>query len=51
MLMDYEACSNKYDALPREKYLKTGGGKRYLQNRLEQSLWANSRNGTSVGRE
>ena len=50
-LICYEACLNKYDALRREKYLKTGMGKRYLQNRLKQSLVANSCNGTSLGKE
>jgi len=37
-LIYYEACLNKYDALRREKYLKTGMGKRYLQNRLKTEL-------------
>lgn len=34
-LIYYEACLNKYDAIVREKYLKTGIGKRYLKNRLK----------------
>lgn len=34
----YEACLNKYDAYTREKYLKTGMGKRYLKNRLKRAL-------------
>jgi putative endonuclease len=37
-LIYYEACLNKYDAYAREKYLKTGMGKRYLNNRLKRSL-------------
>ena len=31
----YEACLNKKDAFAREKYLKTGMGKRYIKNRLK----------------
>jgi len=50
-LIYYEACLDKYDALRREKYLKTGMSKRYLQNRLKQSLVANSCNGTGLGKE
>ncbi len=34
----YEACVNKNDAFTREKYLKSGMGKRYLQNRLKRFL-------------
>ena len=34
----YEACLNQYDAKAREKYLKSGMGKRYLKNRLKRSL-------------
>lgn len=37
-LVYYEACNNKFDALGREKYLKTGMGKRYLKNRLKRYL-------------
>ncbi|MDI6733344.1 MAG: GIY-YIG nuclease family protein [Planctomycetota bacterium] len=37
-LIYYEACLNKYDALIREKYLKTGMGKRYIKNRLKRFL-------------
>ena len=37
-LMYYEACLDKYDALAREKYLKSGVGKRYLKNRLKRFL-------------
>jgi putative endonuclease len=41
-LVYYEACKGKYDALKREKYLKTAYGKRYLKNRLKDSLAAYS---------
>jgi len=34
----YEACINKDDAFMREKYLKSGMGKRYLKNRLKRFL-------------
>ena len=34
----YEACINKQDAFEREKYLKSGPGKRYLKNRLKRFL-------------
>ncbi|MBI2010102.1 MAG: GIY-YIG nuclease family protein [Candidatus Chisholmbacteria bacterium] len=34
-LIYYEACINKYDAFKREKYLKSGPGKKYLRNRLK----------------
>jgi len=34
----YEACINEKDAFTREKYLKTGMGKRYLKNRLKRFL-------------
>lgn len=37
-LIYYEACSNEGDARTREKYLKTGIGKRYIQNRLKRFL-------------
>lgn len=37
-LLYYEACADKYDAWNREKYLKTGMGKRYLKNRLKRFL-------------
>lgn len=36
-LVYYEACLNEQDARAREKYLKTGMGKRYLKNRLKYS--------------
>jgi putative endonuclease len=34
----YEACLNEQDATAREKYLKSGMGKRYLKNRLKRFL-------------
>lgn len=37
-LIYYEACLNKEDAYNREKYLKSGMGKRYLKNRLKKFL-------------
>jgi putative endonuclease len=37
-LIYYEACLSKGDAFRREKYLKTGMGKRYLKNRLKEGL-------------
>jgi len=37
-LIYYEACLSKGDAFRREKYLKTGMGKRYLRNRLKDTL-------------
>ncbi len=38
ILIYYEACLNKDDAFARERYLKSGMGKRYLYNRLKRSL-------------
>ena len=38
-LIYYEACLNKEDANAREKYLKSGMGKRYLKNRLKRFLF------------
>ena len=38
VLIYYEACLNQKDAFSREKYLKTGMGKRYLKNRLKRFL-------------
>ena len=35
ILIYYEACLNKKDALHREKYLKTYYGKMFLKNRLK----------------
>lgn len=37
-LIYYEACVNQKDAYAREKYLKSGMGKRYLKNRLRRFL-------------
>jgi putative endonuclease len=37
-LIYYEACLNKEDAFARERYLKSGMGKRYLKNRLKRFL-------------
>lgn len=37
-LIYYEASKNQSDAMAREKYLKTGMGKRYLRNRMKKYL-------------
>jgi len=37
-LIYYEACVHLADARRRERFLKTGKGKRYLNNRLKESL-------------
>ncbi|MFH1406518.1 MAG: GIY-YIG nuclease family protein [Candidatus Omnitrophota bacterium] len=37
-LIYYEWCLNKEDATAREKYLKTGMGKKYIRNRLNRYL-------------
>jgi len=37
-LIYYEACIHEGDAMAREKYLKSGMGKRYLKNRLKRFL-------------
>ena len=37
-LLYYEACLDAADARRRERFLKTGKGKRYLNNRLKESL-------------
>lgn len=34
----YEVSFNKTDAIAREKYLKSGMGRRYLKNRLSNQL-------------
>ena len=34
----YEACLGKDDAFARERYLKSGMGKRYIKNRLKRFL-------------
>ena len=38
VLWYYEACWSKVDAEAREKFLKSGPGKRYLTNRLKRTL-------------
>jgi putative endonuclease len=38
IIVYYEACMNKQDALHREKYLKTTYGKRYIRHRLKSFL-------------
>jgi len=38
LLIYYEACLNQKDAFSREKYLKSGMGKRYLKNRIKRFL-------------
>ncbi len=35
-LIYYEACLSKEDAMHREKYFKTGFGRRFLKNRLKR---------------
>lgn len=37
-LIYYEACLNEQDAIARERYLKSGMGKRYLKNRMKRFL-------------
>ena len=37
-LIYYEACLRSEDAIKREKYFKTGFGRRFLKNRLESYL-------------
>ena len=37
-LIYYEDCLNVMDAVEREKYLKSGMGKRYIKNRLKRFL-------------
>ena len=37
-LVYYEACMNEKDAFAREKYLKTGMGKRFIKNRNKRFL-------------
>lgn len=37
-LIYYEACLHDQDARAREKYLKSGPGKKYLKNRLKRFL-------------
>ena len=40
-LIYYEASLDRTDAFAREKYLKTGMGKRYLKNRLKPTYHQN----------
>jgi putative endonuclease len=37
-LIYYEACLNENDAIVREKYFKSGFGRRFLNNRLKNYL-------------
>lgn len=37
-LIYYEACRDEYDAKSREKFLKSGMGKRFLKNRMKRFL-------------
>jgi len=37
-LIYYEACLSEKDAMRRERYLKSGMGKKYLRNRLKDCL-------------
>jgi putative endonuclease len=37
-LVYYEACLNRDDAFRRERYLKTGMGKRFIKNRIKGDL-------------
>ncbi|OQA02811.1 MAG: GIY-YIG nuclease superfamily protein [Planctomycetes bacterium ADurb.Bin401] len=37
-LIYFEGCLDKADAFRRERYLKTGMGKRYLKNRMKKGL-------------
>jgi len=37
-LIYYEACGSQKDALARERYLKSGMGKRFIRNRLKDYL-------------
>ncbi|MDX1535779.1 MAG: GIY-YIG nuclease family protein [Candidatus Spechtbacterales bacterium] len=37
-LVYYEACIDEQDARAREKYLKSGMGKRYIKNRIKRFL-------------
>lgn len=38
LLIYFEACLSQKDALARERYLKSGMGKRYIRNRLKVYL-------------
>ena len=43
VLIYYEACNNKYDALHREIYLKSAYGHRYLTNRIKNDSYFTGR--------
>ena len=45
ILVYYEACRSKKDAIKREKYFKQGFGRRFLNNRLEDFLKTQARDG------
>ncbi|MFC1598474.1 GIY-YIG nuclease family protein [Patescibacteria group bacterium] len=38
MLVYYETCLDNNDAIKRERYLKSGMGKRFLKNRIKNYL-------------
>ncbi|WP_395068361.1 GIY-YIG nuclease family protein [Gracilimonas sp.] len=38
-LIYFEGCLKEEDAKAREKYLKSGMGKRYIRNRLKRYFW------------
>ena len=38
VMIYFEACLNEKDAIAREKYLKSGMGKKFLKNRLKLFL-------------
>jgi len=40
-LIYYEACRNSEDARAREKFFKSGMGRRFLRNRIKKFLSAN----------
>ncbi len=44
-----EICLNKLDAIKREKYFKTGFGRRFLKNRLENYFQLAGSRGGRVG--
>jgi putative endonuclease len=44
-LIYYEACHCQSDAFRREKYLKSGPGKRYVKNRIKSYLESESLTG------
>ena len=37
-LIYYEACLNETDAIKREKYFKSGFGRRFINNRIENYI-------------